>query len=95
MGDRPCSGDVDEEKEQALVSRAAAAAKRQYDLDLQCSQGSTDCNIPLSMGIPAVCVGCCLGKGAHTRGEYVEIASLLPGIRFAFDMILHHLAAHV
>lgn len=90
VGDRPCSGDVDETRQQALVSRAAAAAKRQYGLELQCGRGSTDCNIPLSMGIPAVCVGCCLGKGAHTREEYVEIDSLLPGIRFAFDLILQH-----
>ena len=54
------------------------------------TSGSTDCNIPLSMGIPAVCVGCYNGAGAHTREEYVEIDSLLPGLKLAFDLILYH-----
>ena len=52
--------------------------------------GSTDCNIPLSMGIPSVCAGCYNGKGAHTREEYVEIDSLLPGLKTAFELVLHH-----
>jgi acetylornithine deacetylase/succinyl-diaminopimelate desuccinylase-like protein len=42
------------------------------------------------MGIPAVCVGCADGAGAHTREEYVLIDSLEPGLRLAFDLILHH-----
>ena len=52
--------------------------------------GSTDCNIPLSMGIPAICVGCYKGRGAHTREEYVEIDSLLSGLKIAFELLLHH-----
>jgi acetylornithine deacetylase/succinyl-diaminopimelate desuccinylase-like protein len=42
------------------------------------------------MGIPAVCVGCVRGGGAHTREEYVEIDSLAPGLGVAFEMILSH-----
>ena len=38
----------------------------------------------------AICVGCVLGFGAHTREEYVEIDSLFPGYHIAFEMILHH-----
>ena len=53
---------------------------------------STDCNIPLSMGIPAVCVGCVRGGGAHTREDFVEIDSLAPGLGVAFEMILSHFA---
>ena len=90
VGDRPCSGDVDEAREQKLIDRAAAAMKRQYNLEIKCHAGSTDCNVPLSMGIPAICVGCYTGRGAHTRGEYVEIESLLPGLKFAFDLMLYH-----
>ena len=52
--------------------------------------GSTDCNVPLSMGIPAICVGCYEGAGAHTREEHIRIDSLLPGLHFGCDMILHH-----
>ena len=41
--------------------------------------GSTDCNIPLSLGIPALCFGVYLGAGAHTREEWVKKSSLVPG----------------
>jgi acetylornithine deacetylase/succinyl-diaminopimelate desuccinylase-like protein len=90
VGNRPCSGEVDEEKHQALKERAMAAIKNNYDLDARLASGSTDCNIPLSMGIPSVCVGCVRGGKAHTREEYVELDSLEPGYRTAFELILHH-----
>ena len=89
-GDRPCSGEVDEARHNALMERAAAAVKEHYGYDVTYSAGSTDCNVPLSVGVPAICVGCVEGKGAHTREEYVEISSLLPGLKLAFDLILHH-----
>lgn len=42
--------------------------------------GSTDANIALSRGLPAVCVGLTTGFGAHTLGEYVNIQPLSQGI---------------
>lgn len=90
VGDRPCSGEVDEQKQQELMERASAASLRYFGKEITFEPGSTDCNIPLSQGIPAVCVGCYCGGGSHTREEYVEIDSLLPGLQVAFDLILHH-----
>ena len=90
VGDRPCSGDVDEQKMADMMARADAATLRYYGREVAFTGGSTDCNIPLSMGIPAICVGCYTGGGSHTREEWVEIDSLLPGLKFTFDMILHH-----
>lgn len=90
VGDRPCSADVDEALEEALSARTAEAVFRHFGRKARYGVGSTDCNIPLSMGIPAVCVGCADGAGAHTRQEYVLIDSLEPGLRLAFDLILHH-----
>ncbi len=90
VGDRPCSGDVDEALEAALSERAAAAVFRNFGREARYGVGSTDCNVPLSMGIPAVCVGCADGAGAHTREEYVFIDSLKPGLGLAFELILHH-----
>ena len=90
VGDRPCTGNIDAEKEEALMRRAQAAVKQYYDFDAGFRAGSTDCNIPLSMGIPSICVGCVDGYGAHTREEFVEISSLRPGLGLAFDLILHH-----
>ena len=90
VGDRPCSGDVDQQRLQLLADRAANAAKKWFDADPVRLAASTDCNIPLSLGIPAICIGCLKGEGAHTRQEKVEIASLLPGLRLCFDLVLHH-----
>lgn len=90
VGDRPCKGEVDANKEQALFDRAARAVKNQCGYDVDYRSGSTDANIPMAMGIPAVCMGCIEGAGAHTRGEYVLIDSLLPGLKTAGEMILYH-----
>ena len=49
--------------------------------------GSTDCNVPLSLGITALCVGLVRMSGAHTREEYVELDSLEDGITLALTMI--------
>lgn len=90
LGERPCGIDIDEAAHGALMTRAAKAVANHYGLEVRFRPGSTDCNIPLSMGIPAVCVGCVRGGGAHTREEYVEIDSLAPGLGVAFAMILSH-----
>ena len=90
VGDRPCAAKVDVSCEEALMSRVQKAVKQHFDFDADFHAGSTDCNIPLSVGIPAVCIGCVDGHGAHTREEYVEISSLRPGLGLAFDLILHH-----
>lgn len=90
LGERPCGIDIDEAAHGALMTRAAKAVANHYGLEVRFRPGSTDCNIPLSMGIPAVCVGCVRGGGAHTREEYVEIDSLAPGLGVAFEMILSH-----
>ena len=90
VGDRPCSADVDPAAEEALASRAARAVLHHYNRHVNYGSGSTDCNIPLSLGIPAICVGCVDGDGAHTREEYILIDSIKPGLAVAFELILHH-----
>ena len=89
-GDRPCSGPVDEIRENELMRRASQASLRAFGREIRFQSGSTDCNGPLSMGIPSICVGCYFGGGSHTREEYVEIDSLHPGTQLAFDLILYH-----
>lgn len=91
VGERPCSAQVDELVQGEMAERVIAAISRYFGWEPKASKASTDCNIPLSMGIPAVCTGCILGQGAHTREEYVEIDSLLPGLKVAFELILYYL----
>lgn len=90
VGDRPCSGTVDPEKHNKLIDRVKAAVKTYYNTDSVCGFGSTDCNIPLSMGIPSLSVGGYKGAKAHAREEYLFIDSLYPGLKLVFDLILHH-----
>ena len=83
LGKRPCKGAVDEEKLAALTNKAMEIS--QHFTGIRCGVGasSTDCNTPLSMGVPAVCLGLCAGSGAHTRGEWLEIDSLPYGTKIA------------
>ena len=90
VGDRPCAQPIDPEKHQVLINRALAAVKEHYDIDAHCGFGSTDCNTPLSMGIPSLTIGGYIGAKAHTREEYLEIDSLHPGLKVIFDLVLHH-----
>lgn len=90
VGDRPCASPIDPDKHQILINRAMAAVKAHYGFDTRAGFGSTDCNTPLSMGIPSLSVGGYIGAKAHTREEYLEIDSLHPGLKVVFDMILHH-----
>ncbi len=51
-----------------------------------CSEASTDCNIPLSRHIPAICVGSA-GGGAHTREEWLDAASVEDGMCAAAALV--------
>ena len=79
VGDRPSMGDVDMEKQQALVRRVCEVMTELTGEVSTTESGSTDCNIPLSMGIPAAAFGAHVGGGAHTRDEWVDTASLDTG----------------
>lgn len=86
VGNRPCKGDVDNSH---LVELVRSAAK-EHGLEMTTCSGSTDCNIPLSQGVPAVCFGVYLGEGAHTRGEHISISSLDVGMEIFAQVVLSH-----
>lgn len=49
---------------------------------------STDCNIPLSLGIPAVCFGVGgIHAGSHTREEWVDKESLKQGLELCYEYV--------
>ena len=56
--------------------------------ELRLHSSSTDCNIPLSLGIPALCIGVYDGAGTHTREEWVERASMPVGLEVAIKVVL-------
>jgi len=90
LGERPCGGNVPEEKENCLIERCSKAAEEVTGMVPAQMSGSTDANIPLSLGVPAATFGMYLGAKAHTREEYVEIASLPVGLRIGMLMVSSH-----
>jgi len=71
-----------------MISRVSDICRKHSGLPCFVGSGSTDCNIPLSVGIPAVCLGVFLGAGAHTEGEYIYKDSLKVGLLIAGELIL-------
>ena len=88
LGERPCGGLVDQEAQEALIKRAGDALELVTGKRPECMMGSTDCNIPLSLGIPSVCIGSYMGALSHTREEYVVKESLEPGLVITLLTIL-------
>jgi len=88
VGNRPCDGEIDRETHEALIRKAAGAMQSVTGIEPKRGSGSTDSNIPLSLGIPAVTGGAIVGAKAHTREEYIEEDSLWPGLKIALNTLL-------
>lgn len=91
MGKRPCMGEVDPQAQAELEKRFSSIMKAYNGgVEPAAGSGSTDCNIPFSMGIPSICFGGYNGKGAHTRGESIELESLVPGLKIVAASVLSY-----
>ncbi len=88
VGIRPCGAAKDPESQKELEHRALWAVYRTLGYFPMPRKASTDCNIPMSLGIPSVCVGSFMGEGAHTREEYLQADSLKGGLGIALDLVL-------
>lgn len=51
--------------------RLAEDCLREQGVEPRLMIGSTDANVPLSLGLPALVVGVTNGSGAHTNGEFI------------------------
>ena len=90
VGERPCSQGVDSARHETLIRWAEEALKTvPGQKEIPRISSSTDCNVPLSMGIPAVCFGLFAGAGAHTREEYVLPDTILLGMRAGAAFLDH------
>lgn len=89
VGERPCMrSDIDIVKVDAMVETAKEIVEKTAGIKAEYHSSSTDCNIPLSLGIPAVCVGVSNWHGIHTREEWVEKASLPVGLEIAIKSVV-------
>jgi tripeptide aminopeptidase len=76
IGQRP-AGEIS--RRHPLV-QLAMRILREIDMRPYLNIGSTDANIPLSMGLPGICVGITTGSGAHTTDEYINIPPVAQGL---------------
>lgn len=68
---------ADSQLVQAAVRASEQAGLGRPSLEI----GSTDASLPLSLGLPAVCVGLTRGGDAHSANEYIELEPLAKGYR--------------
>jgi tripeptide aminopeptidase len=66
-------------RQHPLVQNAVRALK-EVGVKPSLNIGSTDANIPLSQGLPAISVGITTGGGAHTLDEYINISPVSKGL---------------
>ncbi|MBO5196914.1 MAG: M20/M25/M40 family metallo-hydrolase [Lachnospiraceae bacterium] len=88
LGERPCMGEVPKELQNALADRAKRIIKKYTGMEAYETSASTDCNLPLSLGIPAIAFGGYIGGKSHTREEWLEINSLRMGLAVILEMVL-------
>ena len=85
VGDRPC-GHIDDAKVEDLRKIVMPVLEDITKEKTVFKFSSTDCNIPLSLGIPAICVGVYNGGRAHTRDEWIDKSSLRQGLEAAIRL---------
>lgn len=88
LGVRPGNGPVDPTVLEAFTRQSEEIIRSFCGGELKRSPGSTDSNIPLSLGIPANTIGTVKGSLAHTREEWIECASLQAGLGIALSLML-------
>lgn len=83
IGERPCG----ETSMEAPILKTAAAVLQSFGLKPSYSISSTDSNIPMSMGIPALTIGRGgPGGRSHSPDEWTDVAA--PGIAQSAEVVL-------
>ena len=86
-GIRPCNGDVNAASLEAFTKANLDMISYFTGETWMPGDGSTDANIPLSMGILANTFGTIRGGGAHTREEWVNLDSVEEGFCIAMAAV--------
>ncbi|MGI9076302.1 MAG: M20/M25/M40 family metallo-hydrolase [Gemmatimonadaceae bacterium] len=85
IGDRPCG---ETPRDHPLVL-AAAESTRLVGREPELTEASTDANVPISLGIPAIAIGAGgRGGNAHTEAEWYESSGGAAGISRALGIVL-------
>jgi len=76
IGMRP-AGELD--PDHPLIELAEVCVREQ-GLEAILTTGSTDANVPLSKGFPALVLGITMGGGAHTKDEFIKTVPVAQGM---------------
>jgi acetylornithine deacetylase/succinyl-diaminopimelate desuccinylase-like protein len=76
IGERPGGGLPENHP---LVQAAVHALKECGEKVIHLESGSTDASVPLSLDLPAICIGITRGGNAHSPSEYIEIKPISRG----------------
>ena len=90
LGIRPGNGPVDRKKLGQFTAKSKEIIRTFTGREPDETPNSTDSNIPLSLGIPANTIGTIEGGSAHTRQEWVDIASLPTGLKIVLGLMLEY-----
>ena len=86
IGDRPCG----ETPLDSAIVRTATAAVTAFGLTPSYGISSTDANIPMSLGIPAITIGRGPGGRAHSPDEWTDVSrpSAVQAVQVAMTILL-------
>ena len=84
IGERP----MGQTAEQSGLVQAALETTRLLDIPAQLNIGSTDANLPMSLGIPAIAIGAGgTGGGTHTPEEWFDPTGRETGMQRLLSLI--------
>ncbi|MEK6221341.1 MAG: M20/M25/M40 family metallo-hydrolase, partial [Chloroflexota bacterium] len=88
IGNRP-SGEIADSHPLVNIS---LEEHKQAGIQANLNIGSTDANIPLSLGLPAICMGLTTGGNPHRLDEFMHKAPLAKGLDILYKIVTRLLA---
>jgi len=92
IGERP-AGEIP--ADHPLVQLAYEVSSTYAGIVPELGIASTDASLPLSRGLPAVCIGITHGGNAHTRAEFIETGMISAGYSALLELVKSWMAAAV
>jgi tripeptide aminopeptidase len=86
LGERPAGRTPDSEP----IVQTGLQVLRSLGMDPYTDSSSTDANVPISRGIPSVCVGVTHGEGAHRMEETIEIEPIAKGMAQLIKLVVDY-----
>ncbi|MEX2425281.1 MAG: M20/M25/M40 family metallo-hydrolase [Thermomicrobiaceae bacterium] len=86
LGERPAGQTPDD----SPIVQTGLSILRELGMDPYTDASSTDANVPISRGIPSMCVGVTTGEGAHRMEETIEVEPIAKGIAQLLKLVMSY-----